>query len=78
MQRGVDESSAGTLLQTNQEKTMPMEKTRREFLRSSAVGSAATATARVLLAFGMDPAGQGAEIVARGYEKIRMERTCWW
>lgn len=43
---------------------MPMEKTRREFLRTSAVGLAATATARVLPAFGMDPAGQGAEIVA--------------
>ncbi|MGD0790516.1 MAG: glycoside hydrolase family 30 protein [Terriglobales bacterium] len=43
---------------------MSMEKTRREFLRSSAVGLAATATARVLPAFGMDTTAPGEEIAA--------------
>jgi glucosylceramidase len=41
---------------------MSMEKTRREFLRSSAVGLAATATVRVLPAFGMDTTVPGEEI----------------
>jgi glucosylceramidase len=41
---------------------MSMEKTRREFLRSSAVGLAATATARALPGFDMDAAGHGSEI----------------
>jgi glucosylceramidase len=43
---------------------MAMEKTRREFLRSSAVGLAATATARALPMFAMDSAGQDREITA--------------
>ena len=43
---------------------MSMEKTRREFLRSSAVGLAATATARALPGFGIDTTGQGGEIAA--------------
>jgi len=41
-----------------------MEKTRREFLRSSAVGLAATASARALPVFGMDTTGQAGEIAA--------------
>jgi glucosylceramidase len=41
---------------------MTIEKTRREFLRYSAVGLAATATARVLPGFATDTAGQGREI----------------
>jgi glucosylceramidase len=41
---------------------MTIEKTRREFLRYSAVGLAATATVRALPGFGMDTAGQGREI----------------
>jgi len=43
---------------------MSMEKTRREFLRSSAVGLAATATARALPIFAMDTPGQTGEITA--------------
>lgn len=43
---------------------MSMEKTRREFLRSTAIGLAATASAGALPAFGMDAAGQGKEIAA--------------
>jgi len=43
---------------------MSMAKTRREFLRCSAAGLAATATARALPVFGMDTAGQGGEIAA--------------
>lgn len=43
---------------------MSMEKTRREFLRSSAVGLAATATARALPMFAMDTPGQTGEITA--------------
>ena len=41
---------------------MSIEKTRREFLRSSAVGLAATATARALPVFGTDSTAQGGEI----------------
>ncbi|MBZ5654556.1 MAG: hypothetical protein LAO56_04665 [Acidobacteriia bacterium] len=41
---------------------MSMEKSRREFLRSSAVGLAATATARALRAFGMDTTAPRGEI----------------
>jgi O-glycosyl hydrolase len=43
---------------------MSMVKTRREFLRSSAVGLAATATARALPTFAMDSPGQSGEIMA--------------
>ena len=43
---------------------MAMAKTRREFLKSSAMGLVATATARALPAFGMDTTGQGEEIAA--------------
>jgi glucosylceramidase len=43
---------------------MSMKKSRREFLISSAVGWAASATARVLPVFGMDSIGQGREIAA--------------
>lgn len=43
---------------------MTIEKTRREFLRSSAVGLAAAATARALPAFGEDIGRHGGEIAA--------------
>ena len=43
---------------------MSMEKTRREFLKSSAVGLAAAATARALPAFSADTTGQKGEIAA--------------
>lgn len=43
---------------------MTIERTRREFLRYSAVGLAATATARALPGFAMDIAAQGTEIAA--------------
>ena len=43
---------------------MSIEKTRREFLRSSAVGLAATATARALPVFGMDTTAPRGEIAA--------------
>jgi len=43
---------------------MSMEKTRREFLISSAVGLAASATARALPVFGTDTTGQRGEIAA--------------
>src|ERR1700687_1916647 len=43
---------------------MSVEKTRREFLRSSALGLAATTTARALPVFGMNTTGQRGEIAA--------------
>ena len=43
---------------------MSMERTRREFLRSSVVGLAATATVRALPAFGMESSEKGKEIAA--------------
>src|ERR1700730_2207835 len=43
---------------------MTKEKTRREFLRYSAVGLATAATVRALPGFAMDTAGQGSEIAA--------------
>jgi len=52
------------LLQIDLENAMTMEKTRREFLRSSAVGLAATATARALPVFSTDTAGQRGKIAA--------------
>lgn len=55
---------------------MSMEKTRREFLRSSAVGLAGTATARALPMFRTDGAGQSGEIIAWvTSEKKRFART---
>src|SRR5450759_3038048 len=70
-QRGIHELCAGTLLQTNQEKAMSMEKTRREFLISSAVGLAASATARALPVFGTDTTGQRGRDRCLGHERER-------
>jgi glucosylceramidase len=49
---------------TNLEYAMKMKKTRRDFLRSTALGLAATATASALRVFGVDPPGRGGEIRA--------------
>lgn len=55
---------------------MSMEKTRREFLRSSAIGLAAAATTHALPGFGMQAAEHEAEIAVRvTSEKNRFART---
>jgi glucosylceramidase len=57
-------SQASTLFQTNQENAMSMDKTRREFLRTSAVGLAAAAGSRALPAFAFETPRQTGEIAA--------------
>jgi glucosylceramidase len=59
----VCEWQAGTLLQTRQENAMSLEKTRRDFLKSSALALAATAATRSLPMFGAGTV-QGPEIAA--------------